>query len=168
MYILHAVWLQVKQSEGYQNTRKTLLKNEEKYYFYFVVIFEQHCILIHFWNFPPYVGPFLKVHCLLQKFLCTFIYCNTFTHQKKERKAFESQCDFDLNNNPSRVECPRLWRITKNSLHNEGTYIYKWVNWVPIFFSYELLPTTSGPKKFPKIRVLKVNYFQLPMHLTNE
>ena len=30
------------------------------------------------------------------------------------------------------IECPRLWRITINSLHNEG--IYKWVNSTQIFF----------------------------------
>ena len=29
-----------------------------------------------------------------------------------------------------------------------------------------VLPITSGPQKFPKIRVLKVNYFCLPIHLT--
>ena len=43
-----------------------------------------------------------------------------------------------------------------------------WVNFAPIFFWYELLPTTSGPQKFPKIRFLKVNFFRLPMHLTKE
>ena len=59
-----------------------------------------------------------------------------------------------------RIGCPRLWRITKNSLHNEG--IYKWVNLVPIFFWYKLLPTTSGPWKFSKIRGLKVTYFHFP------
>ena len=64
------------------------------------------------------------------------------------------------------LEWPMLWRITKNSLHNEGTC--KWVNWAPIFFWYKLLPTTSGPQKFPKIRFLKVNFFHIPMHLTNE
>ena len=30
--------------------------------------------------------------------------------------------------------CPRLWRITKNSLHNEGIYIYKCVNLAPVLF----------------------------------
>ena len=30
------------------------------------------------------------------------------------------------------LECPRLWQIMKNSLHNEG--IYKGVNSAPIFF----------------------------------
>ncbi len=30
---------------------------------------------------------------------------------------------------------------------------------MPIFFSYKLLPTTYGPQKFPKIWVLKFNYF---------
>ena len=58
------------------------------------------------------------------------------------------------------VEWPMLWRITKNSLHNEGTY--KWVNWAPIFFWYKLLPTTSGPQKFAKIRAVKVDYFDFP------
>ena len=58
------------------------------------------------------------------------------------------------------VEWPMLWRITKNSLHNEGTY--KWVNWTPIFFWYKLLPTTSGPQKFAKIRVVEVDYFDFP------
>ena len=53
-----------------------------------------------------------------------------------------------------------LWRITKNSLHSEGKY--KWVNWAPIFFWYKLLPTTSGPQKFAKIRVVKVDYFDFP------
>ena len=32
----------------------------------------------------------------------------------------------------SGVEWPMLWRITQNSLHNEG--IGKWVNWAPIIF----------------------------------
>ena len=58
------------------------------------------------------------------------------------------------------IEWPMLWRIMKNSLHNEGTC--KWVNWAPIFFWYELLPTTSGPQKFEKIGVLKVDYFDFP------
>ena len=58
------------------------------------------------------------------------------------------------------LEWPMLWRITKNSLHNEG--IYKWVNWAPIFLWYKLLPTTSGPQKFAKIRVVKVDYFDFP------
>ena len=31
------------------------------------------------------------------------------------------------------LECPRLWRITIVSQHNEG--ICKWVNWAPIFLS---------------------------------
>ena len=60
----------------------------------------------------------------------------------------------------SPLEWPMLWRITKNSKHNEGTY--KWVNWAPIFFWYKLLPTTSGPWKFPKLRGLKVTYFHFP------
>ena len=59
--------------------------------------------------------------------------------------------------------CPRLWRITKNSLHNEG--IYKWVNLAPMFFWHELLPTTSGPQKFAKISVFKVDNFVLSIFL---
>ena len=59
--------------------------------------------------------------------------------------------------------CPKLWRITKNSLHNEG--IYKWVNLAPIFFWYELLPTTSGPQKFAKISVFIVDNFVLSIFL---
>ena len=31
--------------------------------------------------------------------------------------------------------------------------MYQWVNSTPIFFWYQLLPTTYGPQKFPKIRV---------------
>ena len=58
------------------------------------------------------------------------------------------------------LEWPILWRITKNSLRSEG--IYKWVNLAPIFFWYKLLPTTSGPQKFAKIRVVKVDYFDFP------
>ena len=45
--------------------------------------------------------------------------------------------------------CPWSWWIIT---------IYK----APIFFWYQLLWTTSGPQKFSKIRVLKVNYFHLP------
>ena len=37
-----------------------------------------------------------------------------------------------------------------------------------IFFLYELLPTTYGPQKFSKIRLLKVNYFHLSIHLAND
>ena len=55
------------------------------------------------------------------------------------------------------IEWPMLWRITKNSLHNEGTY--KWVNWATIFFWYKLLPTTSGPQKFAKISIFKTDNF---------
>ena len=69
----------------------------------------------------------------------------------------------DLNEKSYSVGCPRLWRITKNSLHNEG--IYKWVNLAPIFFWYELLPTTSGPQKFAKISVFKVENFVLSILL---
>ena len=58
------------------------------------------------------------------------------------------------------LEWPMLWRITENSLHNEGTC--KWVSWAPIFFWYKLLPTTSGPPKFAKIGVVKVGYFDFP------
>ena len=61
---------------------------------------------------------------------------------------------------PYILEWPMLWRITKNSLHSEGTC--KWLNWAPIFFWYELLPTTSGPQKIAKIGVVKVEYFDLP------
>ena len=61
------------------------------------------------------------------------------------------------------VEWPMLWRITKNSLHNEGTC--KWVNWAPIFFWYKLLPTTSRPQKFSKIEVVKVDYFDFPSEI---
>ena len=61
---------------------------------------------------------------------------------------------------PIQIEWPMLWRITKNYLHNEGTC--KWVNRAPIFFWYELLPTTSGPQKFKKIGVVKVDYFDFP------
>ena len=46
------------------------------------------------------------------------------------------------------------------ALHNEGTC--KWVNWVPMFLWYELLPTTSEPQKFEKIGVVKVDYFDFP------
>ena len=53
-----------------------------------------------------------------------------------------------------RLEWPMLWRITKNSLLNEGTY--KWVNWAPIFFWYKLLPNTYGPQKFQKSEFLKL------------
>ena len=58
------------------------------------------------------------------------------------------------------IGCARFWRIMKNSLHSEGTC--KWVNWAPIFFWYELLTTTSGPQKFAKIGVVKVDYFDFP------
>ena len=61
------------------------------------------------------------------------------------------------------VEWPMLWHIMKNSLHNEGTY--KWVNWAPIFFWYKLLPTTSGPQKFAKISIFKVDRFVLSIFL---
>ena len=35
----------------------------------------------------------------------------------------------------------------------------------PIFFWYELLPTTSGPQKFAKISVFKVDNFVLSIFL---
>ena len=38
----------------------------------------------------------------------------------------------------------------------------QWVNFGPIFFWYELLPTASGPWKFSKIRGLKITYFHFP------
>ncbi len=37
-----------------------------------------------------------------------------------------------------------------------------------IFYLYELLPITSGPQKFSKIKVLKVKYFHLPIHLSDK
>ena len=48
-----------------------------------------------------------------------------------------------------------------------------WTQWRPIQMSefranIFLIRTTYGPQKFPKIRFLKVNFFHLPMHLTNE
>ena len=43
------------------------------------------------------------------------------------------------------------WRLIKMS------------KFAPIFFWYELLPTTSGPRKFSKIRGLKVTYFHFPI-----
>ena len=49
---------------------------------------------------------------------------------------------------------------------NEG--IYKWINSASTFFWYKLLPTTSEPQKFQKIRFWKVSFFHFPMHLTNE
>ena len=55
---------------------------------------------------------------------------------------------------------PMSWRI------NYG--VYKWVNSVLKIFWYKLLPTIYGHQNFPKDRFLKVNYFCLPMHLTNE
>ena len=63
----------------------------------------------------------------------------------------------------STLGCPKLWRIMKNSLHNEG--IYKWVNLTPMFFWHELLSTTSGPQKFAKISVFKVDNFVLSIFL---
>ena len=58
--------------------------------------------------------------------------------------------------------CPRLWRITKNSLHNEGTY--KWVNWEPIFFDtnyFQLLLGLRSLQKsaFLKLTILLFQYF---------
>ena len=49
--------------------------------------------------------------------------------------------------------------------HNKVLYyesICQWVSFLPIFFWYDLLPLTTEPQKFSKIRVLKVNYFLLP------
>ena len=42
--------------------------------------------------------------------------------------------------------------------------------WRQYFFdrNYFQVSTTYGPQKFSKIRVLKVNYFHLPIHLANE
>ena len=46
---------------------------------------------------------------------------------------------------------PMSWQFTTIYQHNEG--LYKWVNSVPIFFWYNLLPTTTyGPQKFPNYR----------------
>ena len=42
------------------------------------------------------------------------------------------------------------------------------MNSASVFFSYELLPSTSESQKFPKVRFSKVNYFLLSMYLTNE
>ena len=50
----------------------------------------------------------------------------------------------------------------------QSNLLTQWVNSMSIFFWYKLLPTTSGPQNFPKIRVLKVIYFSLPIHLTQE
>ena len=60
------------------------------------------------------------------------------------------------------LEWPMLWRITKNSLHNEGTY--KWVNWAPIFFDsnyFQLLRVLSSLQKsaFSKLIILFFQYF---------
>ena len=62
------------------------------------------------------------------------------------------------------LEWPMLWRITKNSLSNEGIG-NKWVNWAPIFVWYKLLPTTSGPQKLAKISVFKFDNFVLSIFL---
>ena len=47
-----------------------------------------------------------------------------------------------------------------NSLHNEG--MYELVNQAPIFFWYQLLPTTYGLQQFAKIEAVKVDYFDFP------
>ena len=45
-------------------------------------------------------------------------------NEKVKYKYIEqfSSKDQPLKETTSRVGCPRLWRITKNSLHNEGIY----------------------------------------------
>ena len=58
-----------------------------------------------------------------------------------------------------------IWKVDENP---SNPMFVQWVNLVPIFFWCELLPTTYRTQKSPKIRFLKVNYFHLPMHLTNE
>ena len=110
--------------------------------------------LSHFWN------------CVvLFSFLTTIHFCSANDKFEILRRTF-SKLTF-ISSIPNIVwhglqglEWPMLWRITKNSLHNEGTY--EWVNWAPIFFWYKLLPTTSGPQKFSKIRAVKVDYFDFP------
>ena len=57
------------------------------------------------------------------------------------------------------LECPRLWRITKHSLHNEGTY--KWVNSAPIFFdsNYLRFSAVCTKSEFLKLIILFFPYF---------
>ena len=92
--------------------------------------------------------------CSKRLHLFLVLYCEPLTSStlKMSRVAAYYFWTNDTVNNSSLLEWPMLWRITKNSLHSEG--IYKWVNWAPIFFWYKLLPTTSGPQKFEKIRVV--------------
>ena len=61
------------------------------------------------------------------------------------------------------LEWPMLWRITMNSLQNEG--IYEWVNKPPIFFWYQLPPTTYGLQQFAKISIFKLDNFVLSIYL---
>ena len=52
-------------------------------------------------------------------------------------------------------------RVSKVVAHHKKL-LTQWryeVNLAPIFFLYKLLPTTSGPQKFKKIGVVKVDYF---------
>ena len=37
-------------------------------------------------------------------------------------KFANTDCKLDFLNDCCKLGCPRLWRITKNSLHNEGIY----------------------------------------------
>ena len=77
-----------------------------------------------------------------------------FVHKSKMHRYWKTERE------RGGIGWPRLWQSTTISLHNEG--LYKWVNFTPIFFWYELLLTTSGPWKFSKIRDLKVTYFHFP------
>ena len=88
--------------------------------------------------------------------ICNFMFCSKFQYSTSHVFFYIIKPRWK----EYLLEWPMLWRITKNSLHSEG--IYKWVNWAPIFFWYKLLPTTSGPQKFAKIRVVKVDYFDFP------
>jgi hypothetical protein len=128
---------------GVPEYQKNFIKKVKKYYFYFVVTLNNIVYLLIFGISPLFSGFFGK---------CTVYYINSsvplfiLTLLPHQKKASESQCD--LNNDPSRVECPRLWGITKNSLHNEG--IYKWVNLAPIFFDTNYFQLLLGLRCLPK------------------
>ena len=84
----------------------------------------------------------------------------TRSRQKNPRSV--SCGKFSMSKADYLLECPRLWRIKKNSLHNES--IYKWVNSAPLFLDsnyFELLTVLSSLQKsaFLKLTILFFTYF---------
>ena len=130
---------------GVPEYQKNFVKKGKKILFLFCCYIWTTLYTYSFLEFSSFCRPFFESALFITEIPLYLYLLQHFYPPKKERKAFESQCDFDLNNNPSRVECPRLWRITKNSLHNEGTYR---VNWVPIFFWYLLLMVLGNLQNF--------------------